>query len=183
MAFSFVAGLALATLLYSNNLIEAFFIPLVRLVMAVPAVCWVVFAILWFKDVEGRIFFVMCIVCAPVFLIDSLDAMKNVPADLKQMVESFRPSPVQTFAKVIFPSIVPNILTSWKINLTLAIRIVTIAELVGAVSGIGHGLVVAQEMFSVAVVFAWTVVLVLILFVLQIMVSLIERRALAWRTA
>lgn len=183
MAFSFVIGVAIATGLYSSKLLEAFFMPFVRLLMAIPAVCWVVFAILWFKNVEARIFFVMCVVCAPVFLVDSLDAMKSVPADLRQMVDSFRPSSVQTFTKVIFPSIVPNILTSWKINLTLAIRIVTIAELVGAVSGIGHGLVIAQEMFSVAVVFAWTTVLVLILFALQMIVSAIERNAMAWRTA
>ena len=41
---------------------------------------------------------------------------------------------------------------------------VTIAELVGAVTGIGHQLSVAQELFSVADVFAWTIVLVALLF-------------------
>ncbi len=84
---------------------------------------------------------------------------------------------------MIFPGIIPNILTSWKINLTLAVRVVTIAELVGAVTGIGHGLVLAQEMFSVAQVFAWTAVLVIILFSLQIFITVIERKALYWRTA
>ena len=63
----------------------------------------------------------------------------------------------------------------------MGVRIVTIAELVGALTGIGHGLVVAQEMFSVAEVFAWTVVLVAILFALQAIVTLVERRALSWR--
>jgi NitT/TauT family transport system permease protein len=183
MGASFVIGLVIAALLFDRPVAEAFCLPLVRLLMAVPAVCWVVFAILWFKDVELRIFFVMCIVCAPVFIVDSLDAMKSVPMELRQMVESFRPGPIQRFTKVIVPGIVPNILTSWKINLTLAVRVVTIAELVGAVTGIGHGLVIAQEMFSVAQVFAWTVVLVLILFALQLIVTAIEMRALGWRTA
>jgi ABC-type nitrate/sulfonate/bicarbonate transport system permease component len=133
--------------------------------------------------VELRIFFIMCVVIAPVFLIDSLDAMKSVPADLRQMVESFRPNIFQVYRKVIFPAIVPNIITSWKINLTLAIRIVTIAELVGALTGIGHGLVLAQEMFSVAAVFAWTVVLVIILFAFQLILTIVEHRVLAWRDA
>jgi len=106
--------------------------------MAVPAVCWVVFAILWLVGIEARIFFIMCIVIAPVFLIDTLDAMKAVPNDLRQMVESFRPNVFQVYQKVIFPAIVPNLLTSWKINLTLAVRIVTIAEVVGAVNRLGH---------------------------------------------
>lgn len=183
MVVSFILGLLISTLLFDRPVAEAFWMPLVRLLMAVPAVCWVVFAILWFKNVEGRIFFVMCVVCAPVFIVDSLDAMKAVPKDLRQMVESFRPGPLHIYTKVIFPAIVPNLLTSWKINLTLAVRIVTIAELVGAVSGVGHGLVMAQEMFSVAQVFAWTAVLVVVLFALQAIVNFAEARALRWRNA
>ena len=181
MVVSFVLGLAAAMLLFERPVAEAFFLPYVRLIMAVPAVCWVVFSILWFKWVEFRIFFVMCIVCAPIFIVDSLDAMKSVPMELREMVGSFRPSPIQRFTKIILPGIVPNLLTSWKINLTMGVRIVTIAELVGALSGIGHGLVESQEMFSVAEVFAWTVVLVAILFVFQAIVTLVERRALGWR--
>ena len=69
-----------------------------------------------------------------------------------------------------------------KSNLSLAIRVVTIAELVGAVSGIGYGLVLAQELFSVADVFAWTLVLVVTLFIAEGVVNAIEKRMLRWRT-
>jgi ABC-type nitrate/sulfonate/bicarbonate transport system permease component len=181
MALSFVIGLICAILLFERPNAEAFFIPLVKLLMAVPAVCWVVFAILWFTGVEGRILFVMLITCAPVFLIDSLDAMKNIPDELKQMSRSFRPTNLQVMSTIIIPGIIPNLLTSWKINLTLAVRVVTIAELVGAVDGIGHGLVLAQEMFSISEVFAWTMVLVIILYVMQGLVGLAEHYLLRWR--
>jgi NitT/TauT family transport system permease protein len=53
---------------------------------------------------------------------------------------------------------------------------------VGAVNGVGHGLVLAQEMFSVSDVFAWTAVLVIILYVLQGLVSLAEHYLLRWRS-
>jgi NitT/TauT family transport system permease protein len=181
MVLSFVLGLVCALLLFERPNIEAFVLPLVKLMMAVPAVCWVVFAILWFRGVEMRIYFVMLVTCGPVFAIDSLDAMKGVPSDLKQMARSFRPTNLQVLRTVVIPGIVPNLLTSWKINLTLAVRVVTIAELVGAVNGIGHGLVLAQEMFSISDVFAWTVILVVILYALQGLVSLAEHHLLRWR--
>jgi NitT/TauT family transport system permease protein len=183
MAASFLLGLGFSLLVFDRPRLEAFLVPYVRLLMAVPAVCWVVFSILWFRGVEFRIFFVMFISCAPVFAVDSLDAMKSVPNELRQMVNSFRPDPIQRFTKIILPGIVPNLLTSWKVNFTLAIRIVTIAELVGAMSGIGHGLELAQELFSVPVVFAWTLVLVAILFAFEFSIAAIERRALRWRNA
>lgn len=183
MVFSFIIGLAFSIAVFERPAAEAFFLPFVRLLMAVPALCWVVFSILWFKDVELRIFFVMVVVCAPIFVIDSLDAMKAVSPELRQMVDSFRPRPIQRFTKIVLPGIIPNLLTSWKINFTMAVRVVTTAELVGALTGIGHGLVIAQEMFSVAQVFAWTLVLVIILFAFEAMVGAVEKRVLKWRHA
>jgi NitT/TauT family transport system permease protein len=107
--------------------------------------------------------------------------MRSVPRELRQMMQSFRPTTLQYFVKLMLPAIMPTIFTSWKVNISLAIRVVTIAELVGAVTGIGHQLSVAQELFSVADVFAWTIVLVALLFLLEAIVSRFEARLLRWR--
>jgi NitT/TauT family transport system permease protein len=178
---SFVLGVALAVLMYQSQRLESYLRPMIRLFMAVPVVSWILFAVLWFRGVEFRIAFVLIAVCGPVFLIDAFDAMRNVPRELRRMVRSFRPTALQYFGKLMFPAIVPNLITSWKINLSLAIRVVTIAELVGAVTGIGHQLAVAQELFSVADVFAWTLVLVALLFLLEAVVARVEQRVLRWR--
>jgi NitT/TauT family transport system permease protein len=182
LAASFVLGLAGAVLMYNFGVLERYCRPLVRILMAVPVVSWILFAILWFKWTEFRIMFVLVVVCGPVFLVDALDGMRGVSREWREMVTSFRPTRLQYFTKLIFPATLPGILTSWKINLSLAIRVVTIAELVGAVTGIGHQLAVAQELFSVADVFAWTLVLVALLFMLEALLSLLEARLLRWRT-
>lgn len=181
LLISFVLGLFFAVTMYLSTAAERYGKPLVRLFMAVPVVCWILFSVLWFKWVEFRIAFVLIVVCAPVFLIDFFDGMKGISAELREMLRSFRPSRLQFFTKLILPGMLPIILTSWKINLSLAIRVVTIAELVGAVSGIGYGLVLAQELFSIADVFAWTLVLVLILFLMEAVVNALEKRMLRWR--
>jgi NitT/TauT family transport system permease protein len=182
LLISFFLGVALSLMMYLWPPFENYFRPIVRLFMAVPVVCWILFSVLWFKWVEFRISFVLIVVCAPVFIVDLLDGMKGVPHELRDMLRSFRPSRMQFVSKLLLPATVPVILTSWKINLSLAIRVVTMAELVGAISGIGYGLVIAQELFSVADVFAWTLVLVVILFVAEGFLTLIEERMLRWRT-
>jgi len=181
LILSFGLGLLLATAMYRSHSLEGYLHPMIRLFMAVPVVSWILFAVLWFRGVEFRIAFVLIAVCGPVFLVDSLDAMRGVSRELRGMMRSFRPTTLQYFTKLMFPAILPNLLTSWKINLSLAIRVVTIAELVGAVTGIGHQLAVAQELFSVADVFAWTLVLVVLLFLLEAVVVRIEHRVLRWR--
>jgi NitT/TauT family transport system permease protein len=178
---SFVLGLALAMAMYRSERLEKYLHPMIRILMAVPVVSWILFAVLWFPGVEFRIGFVLVVVCGPVFLVDTLDAMRSVPRELRHMMQSFRPTTWQFFVKLMLPAIIPTIFTSWKVNISLAIRVVTIAELVGAVTGIGHQLSVAQELFSVADVFAWTIVLVALLFLLEAMVARIEGRLLRWR--
>ena len=181
LVISFAVGLGLAIAMYLSGAVERYGRPIVRLLMAVPVVCWILFAVLWFKWVEFRISFVLVVVCAPVFLVDVLDGMKGVSKDLRDMLRSFRPTRVQLFTKLVLPATLPAMLTSWKINLSLAIRVVTIAELVGAVTGIGYGLVVAQELFSVAEVFAWTLILVVLLFAAEAVLTRVEDRVLRWR--
>jgi NitT/TauT family transport system permease protein len=178
---SFVLGIVLAMAMYRSDALEKYLHPMIRILMAVPVVSWILFAVLWFPGVEFRIGFVLVVVCGPVFLVDTLDAMRSVPRELRQMMRSFRPTTLQFFVKLMLPAIVPTIFTSWKVNISLAIRVVTIAELVGAVTGIGHQLSVAQELFSVADVFAWTIVLVALLFLLEAIVARIETRLLRWR--
>ena len=178
---SFVLGVSLAMAMYRSQALDNYLHPMIRILMAVPVVSWILFAVLWFPGVEFRIGFVLVVVCGPVFLIDTLDAMRGVPRELRHMMQSFRPTTLQYFRKLILPAIVPTIFTSWKVNISLAIRVVTIAELVGAVTGIGHQLSVAQELFSVSDVFAWTIVLVALLFLLEAMVARMEARLLRWR--
>jgi len=181
LVLSFVLGVGVAVAMYHSGRLERYLRPLIRLLMAVPVVSWVLFAVLWFRGVEFRIAFVLVMVCAPVFAVDTLDGMRGVPKELRRMVRSFRPTPAQLFLKLMLPAIMPGLFTSWKITLSLAIRVVTIAELVGAVTGIGHQLAVAQELFSVADVFAWTLVLVALLFLLESLLVRLESRVLRWR--
>src|SRR3712207_659644 len=99
--------------MYLSESFERYVRPMIRLLMAVPVVSWILFAVLWFKGVEFRIVFVLVVVCAPVFVVDMLDSMRDVPNELRQMMRSFRPTPAQFFAKLMLPAIMPGIFTSW----------------------------------------------------------------------
>jgi NitT/TauT family transport system permease protein len=181
LVISFALGMILAMAMYWWRHLERYLMPLIKLLMAVPVLCWILFAVLWFKVREVRIAFILVVVCAPIFVIDVLDGMHGVSKELRDMVRALRPTAGQFFTKLVVPATVPAILTSWKVNLSLSIRVVTMAELVGATSGIGYALMQANETFSVADVFAWTVVLVLILMAANIAVTRLERRLLVWR--
>jgi ABC-type nitrate/sulfonate/bicarbonate transport system permease component len=49
LVLSFALGLGLAVLMYASAPVERYGRPVVRLLMAVPVVCWILFAVLWFR--------------------------------------------------------------------------------------------------------------------------------------
>ena len=70
--------------------------------------------------------------------IQVLDSYRSMSKDLFEMTLAFRPSRWTLFRFLIVPTIVPGILTAWKVNLGNAARVVVVAELVGATGGVGR---------------------------------------------
>jgi ABC-type nitrate/sulfonate/bicarbonate transport system permease component len=85
------------------------------------------------------------------------------------------------FKVLVVPTVVPGILTAWKVNLGNASRVVVVAELVGATGGVGYQLMQQQQIFDMAGALAWTLVLVLFVLVTQSALVAIEAWALRYR--
>jgi NitT/TauT family transport system permease protein len=117
----------------------------------------------------------------PAFTFQILDAFRSMSKDLFEMTMAFRPSRWTLFRFLIVPTIVPGILTAWKVNLGNAARVVVVAELVGATGGVGYQLLRQQQLFDMAGAMAWTLQLVLFVLVVQQTITAIENWALRYR--
>ena len=65
LVVSFVLGVFLAMAMYRSESLDNYLHPMIRILMAVPVVSWILFAVLWFPGVEFRIGFVLVVVCWP----------------------------------------------------------------------------------------------------------------------
>lgn len=181
LTLSFAAALALGLWSGFNIHVERGMLPLVQFLQGVPAVCWVIFAVLWFKQLEARIAFVVIISAFPSFYYQIREGVRSVPADLTDMVRALRPSRTQLIRKLVLPSLVPQILTAWRLNLGGGTKVTIMAELLSGISGIGYQLRLAQELFRMDQAIAWTVVLVLFVLASNGVVGAIDRHLLRWR--
>lgn len=183
LAAAFVAGLALGLLMGGRSLAARYLLPPIRFVQGIPSLSWVIIAVIWFANVEFRIWFVMFLVTLPGFALQTYDSYRAVPAELRDMARSFRPGRWALFRELTLPAITPGIFTAWKVNLGLGIRMVLIAELVGATVGVGSQLLTAQQLFDMASVVSWTLLLAVCMLLIQGVVELIEAWALRYRPA
>lgn len=178
---AFVVGGALATLMVRSTAVDRFLGPILNFFQGIPALSWVVFAIIWFHGIEPRIFFIMIVTSLPAFTFQILGALRAVSKDLFEMVLSFRPTRGKMFASMILPSILPDLLTAWKVNLGNASRVVVVAELVGATGGVGYELLQQQQVFDMAGALAWTLQLVFFVLIAQWIVTALENYFLRYR--
>ncbi len=181
LAGAFIIGAALALVMARSKAVDQFLSPILTFFQGIPALSWVVFAIIWFHGVEFRIFFIMVLTTLPAFTFQVLGALRAMSKDLVEMVMSFRPSRAKTFRVIIMPSILPEILTAWKVNLGNASRVVVVAELVGATGGVGYQLLQQQQVFDMAGALAWTLQLVFFVLIVQHILTLIENFAFRYR--
>jgi NitT/TauT family transport system permease protein len=181
LAGAFVVGGILALLMVRSPPVDRFLSPILSLFQGIPALSWVVFAIIWFHGVELRIFFIMVMTTLPAFTFQVLGALRAMSRDLMEMVFSFRPTRMKLFRVMIAPAILPDILTAWKVNLGNASRVVVVAELVGATGGVGYELLQQQQLFDMAGALAWTLQLVFFVLIVQGVLTLIENTAFRYR--
>jgi len=178
---AFVLGSIMALLIGRSPRIESYVTPILVFLQGIPALSWVVIAIIWFYGIEFRIRFIMVMTTLPAFTFQILDAFRAMSKDLFEMTMSFRPRRWTLFRVLIVPTILPGILTAWKVNLGNAARVVVVAELVGATGGVGYQLLRQQQLFDMAGAMAWTLQLVLFVLVVQQMITAIETWTLRYR--
>jgi NitT/TauT family transport system permease protein len=178
---AFFLGCLVALVIGRSPKIESYITPMLVFLQGIPALSWVVIAIIWFHGTEFRIFFIMVLTTLPAFTFQILDAYRSMSKDLFEMTMSFRPSAWVLFRVLIVPTIVPGILTAWKVNLGNAARVVVVAELVGATGGVGYELLRQQQLFDMAGAIAWTLQLVLFVLVVQQALVAIENWVLRYR--
>jgi ABC-type nitrate/sulfonate/bicarbonate transport system permease component len=183
LAGAFVLGVVLAMFMARSRAMNDFLSPILNLFQGIPALSWVIFAIIWFKGIEARIFFIMVITTLPAFTFQVLGALQAMSRDLMEMVMSFRPTRRKLFTAMIVPAILPDILTAWKVNLGNAARVVVVAELVGATGGVGYQLLQQQQVFDMTGALAWTLQLVFFVLIVQLVITSIERAAFRYRAA
>jgi NitT/TauT family transport system permease protein len=181
LTFSLVMGVLLGLLMGVAPLLRPFIRALVIIDTGIPALSWILLAVFWFKNPETRIFFILIMILVPFYTLSIYDGIRALPKDLIDMIESFRPSQLQTLRYLIVPHIIPYILLTTKSVIGYATRMVIFAELVASAVGVGSRMGLAQSTFHIDEVLAWTFFLVLLNISLQVLVTGIEKLVLGWR--
>ena len=85
--------------------------PFISVIQAIPSLSWVLLVILWFSQVELRIWFVTFILAFPFFVIAVYEGIRDMDKDVLEAVEQFRPTKIQVLTKLLAPQSFVNLIT------------------------------------------------------------------------
>ena len=178
---SFIIGSILGIAMGTFDEVSKYAKPLLHFIQGIPALSWVVFAVIWFANVDLRIGLILLIVTMPAFALYIDGAVRSVNLDFVHLGQAFRANWTQRFRMITIPAIVPEVMSAWVVNLGAGVRVAMVAELIGSTTGVGFQLLNAQALFDMADAIAWTLSLVALLSVYLGVIRFVESRLLAWR--
>jgi NitT/TauT family transport system permease protein len=175
-------GICIGLLISAHRATHAVAMPWLKIVLGIPALTWVLLSIIWFKSAEFRVWFITFVLVFPIVATNTFDGVRSVPADLHQMVQSLRPTRLSLLRLLIVPGAMPFIFTGLRVSLSFAGRIAVFAEALSASSGIGAQMYAMNQVFDTAGIMVWTALLISVLTLLDMILSMLERRWFRWRT-
>jgi NitT/TauT family transport system permease protein len=178
---SAIAGITLGIAMGMSPRINNYLSPALKFVMGVPALTWVLLAIIWFRSTELRVWFMMFVLVFPIVATNTLDGVKAISHELYQAVRSLRPTRTGMLRMLIIPGATPFIFTGLRVALSFGGRIAMFAEALSASSGIGAAMFSMNQVFDSAGIIAWTFILIGILTALDGILGIVERHWFSWR--
>ncbi len=174
---SVLAGLALGCALWRSALLRELLGPIVVGLQALPSICWMPLALLWFGLSESAILFVVIAGSLLSIAVATEGGIRNVPPVYLRAARTMGARGFTLYRRVVVPAALPGIVTGMKLGWVFAWRALMSGELIFVAGGVGQLLRTGQETNDMARVLAvFAVIIALGLAIETLFFARIERR-------
>ncbi len=154
--------------------------PWLLVFQSIPAIVWVLVAILWFTR-ETTPVVLAFLTTFPLWILGIRQAMLSVPVELLEMADVFGIRGLRRHVTLYLPHVLFALSTTLRGTITLSIKIVVMAEVLAfPAQGIGYQLFWAKTYVNISQLFAWAMLLFLLSWVIDILllqlIGLFKRR-------
>lgn len=152
-----VTGVALGMALGLSDRAWRYSMATIEVVRAVPPVALVPVALLVFGFSSRMELTIVVFVAVWPVLINTIDGVRGVPAELLDLARMLRFTKVETVRKIILPAAMGSIVVALRLALSLSLVLCIVAEMIGNPTGLGNALVRAQQALQPEAMFAYFV--------------------------
>lgn len=159
---SLVVGVVLGVLLARSEMLRGTVGLLLTGLQALPSICWLPLALLWFGLSESAIFFVVLMGSVLSISTATEAGVRNVSPMYVKAARSMGASGFTLYRTVILPAALPQMVTGARLGWSFAWRSLMAAELLFVSGGLGQMLTMGRELHDMPLVLAVMVVIVVL---------------------
>ncbi len=159
---SIAIGLCLGLLIGRVKILDETLGSLVLGFQALPSICWLPLALLWFGLSESAMQTVVILGSLFSIIIGADTGVKNVPPIYIRAARTMGTKGLHLYTKVIIPAALPSIISGLKQGWSFAWRSLMAAELLYVGLGLGHLLMMGRELNDMNQVIAVMIVIIVI---------------------
>ncbi|GAM08910.1 putative ABC transporter permease protein [Geobacter sp. OR-1] len=129
---------------------------------ALPSICWLPLAVLWFGLSESAMQFVIIMGSLMAITLTVRDGVKTIPTLYLRAAPILGATGWRFYRYVLFPASFPSVMTGAKLGWTFAWRSLMAAELLYVTTGIGSTLMMGRELHDMPLVIAAMIAIIVI---------------------
>ena len=179
--FGTVIGIIVAGMLWWSEFLSDVAEPYIVVLNATPKIALGPVFIIWLGASISAVIALAVSISLFVTILSVFSAFRQVDREKLILVKALGATKWQQFRKVVFPSAVPTIVATLKVNIGLSLIGTIVGEFLAASAGLGSLIVYGQNIFDMSLVMTCLVLLTAIAGVMYHAIVLLERRFVRWQ--
>ncbi|MDX6744924.1 ABC transporter permease [Actinocorallia sp. A-T 12471] len=155
--------------------------PLIGMLRYLPASAFIPLLVIWLGIGESSKIALLVIGVVFFNTLMTADAVKTVPAELRQVSATLGARQGEILRKVVVPWALPGALDAIRVNFAVAWNLVVVAELIAAESGLGYRIARSGRFLQSDKIFAVLIVIGLIGLAIDVALRLLRDRVGRWQ--
>lgn len=186
IGYGFSAGIGFALILGLSmglsRTVEAYVWPTFKVINLVPVVGWIpILVLLVGIDEALKIILIAKSALVPM-TINVFKGVRNIPQSLTEVAEVYQLGTWSKFKHLVLPGAFISFIGGLRLSLASAWGALVAVELLASSEGIGYLMIYGRQIFQLDVVLATVIVIGLVGFAFDLIISLIQKRFSVWNT-
>lgn len=183
LAIAMVAGVALGAVIGGSRLLREALSSTIEFLRPIPSVALIPLAVLLLGT--GMASTLLLVVYASFWqvLVQVMRGVETVDPVARDTTRIYRFTPLGYARWLVWPSILPYVVTGFRLAATVALILTITGELIIGTPGVGKLLGVAQQSGAVAAMYAFVIVTGVLGVLVNLLARAVERRALHWHAS
>lgn len=155
-----ILGLSIGFIAGTSRMIMTMLKPLITVLLATPPIIWVVMALFWFGFGNASVLFTIMIIVTPLTFASAAVGISSLNKQTAEVFTAYKLGFAKKMRYFYLPHLTAYVISGVSVALATGVRVVVMAELLGATDGIGAKIADARTMLETPTVIAYVVLII-----------------------